>query len=83
MYQFLTESLLLCFLGGLIGIGFVVLLGIGTEAMLKSLDIPLEVSFSAQDFLVGVGVSLLIGLLAGIIPASLAARLDPVEAIRQ
>ncbi|MEL6626262.1 MAG: ABC transporter permease [Bacteroidota bacterium] len=83
MYQFLTESLLLCFIGGLVGILMVVLMGVTAEAVLQAANVPLEVTFAPSDILIGVGVSLLIGLLAGIIPASLAAKLDPVVAIRQ
>jgi len=35
-----------------------------------------------QEFVLGIGVSSAIGLVAGIIPAAMAARLDPVAAIR-
>jgi putative ABC transport system permease protein len=42
----------------------------------------LELSLSFNNILLGLGVSSLIGVVAGIVPATLAARMDPVEAIR-
>jgi putative ABC transport system permease protein len=82
LYQFVMEALLLCGLGGILGL--VMIFGVGglIQLLLAQLQIPLTVSFSPQDVLAGLGVSLLIGLLAGIIPSFIAARLDPVEAIR-
>lgn len=73
--QFLFEAVLLSLVGGLGGILLVSLLSF---VQLGSLEIQL----SAGNILLGVGVSSVIGVLAGIIPAYSASRLDPVIAIR-
>lgn len=81
--QFLVESSILTTLGGLIGAGLgvgLVLLGKPLmPALVPELGIP-EVSWPAV--LVAVGVSMLIGLLAGVLPARRASRLRPIDALR-
>jgi putative ABC transport system permease protein len=42
----------------------------------------LELIMSAKNIIIGLSVSCFIGVLSGIIPAAMASRLDPVEAIR-
>ncbi|MAZ28178.1 MAG: ABC transporter permease [Cytophagaceae bacterium] len=78
LLQFLFEALFLAVLGGLIGILLVWLVSIAATAMVDSFEFVL----SFTNLMIGLGVSLLIGLVAGVFPAFLAARLDPVEAIR-
>lgn len=75
LFQFLFEAVLLSLVGGLAGILLVELL---TFLQLGSLEIRL----SGHNVLLGLGVSSVIGVLSGIIPAFIAARLDPVIAIR-
>lgn len=77
LFEFLIESILLCLLGGLIGIGFVIILG-------RLLDGPLgfPVRLSLNHFILGVSISVLVGIIAGFIPAKKASGLDPVVAIR-
>jgi len=75
LYQFLFEPVFLSILGGLIGMFLVFLL---TFADLGSLDLTI----SMQNIIIGVSVSGVIGVLAGVIPASKASRMDPVVAIR-
>lgn len=76
--QFLFESIILALFGGLFGLLFV---WIGT--LIASAVTPdFEFILSLKNILLGSGVSIAIGLIAGIIPAISASRLDPVEAIR-
>jgi putative ABC transport system permease protein len=76
--QFLTEAVVLTGLGGAIGMIFGWLVSVITRLALPSLPtlVPL------WTVVVGIGVSVGIGLFFGIWPASKAARLDPVEALR-
>lgn len=75
LFQFLFESVFLSLLGGGIGIFLVYLLSF------LSLG-SLELSLSIANVTIGLGVSAAIGMASGIIPAALAARMDPVMAIR-
>lgn len=75
--EFLLESAFICILGGLIGI--LMVFGL-TKILTSALDFPVFISMG----LLGMAVFLciLIGVMAGIIPASIAARMDAVVAIR-
>jgi putative ABC transport system permease protein len=75
--QFLVEAIVLCLLGGLIGIA----LGLGLAFAGASL---LEVPFNVNSGIVvlAFGFSGLIGLVFGFFPARRAAQLDPIEALR-
>lgn len=75
LFQFLFESIFLSLIGGLAGLILVWLL---TFAPFGSLEVVL----SFKNIVLGLGVSSVIGLVAGIVPAAVAARLDPVIAIR-
>jgi ABC-type antimicrobial peptide transport system permease subunit len=75
--QFLTEAVLLCLLGGAIGI----LLGrTGSFAVSFFLHWPTEVSLPA--IIASVAVSAAVGVMFGYYPAWKASRLDPIEALR-
>ncbi len=78
MSQFLFEGVILCIAGALIGILFVFALG-----TLASHFTSFKIYFSSTIFMLGVAISIVIGLIAGISPALLAARMDPVEALRK
>ena len=76
----LAESCLLTVLGGVLGLGLAVLLtssGDPTGGMLPLFYLP------PHDVLVGLGISLVLGVLTGIFPAQLAMRLQVAEALRR
>ncbi|MBS1488311.1 MAG: ABC transporter permease [Bacteroidetes bacterium] len=75
LFQFLFESIFLSLIGGMTGLFLVWLLTFAPFGSLK-------VAMSVSNIILGLGVSSIIGLVAGIIPAAVAARLDPVVAIR-
>lgn len=75
--EFLLESAFLCILGGLIGLLLVFIL---TQIFSAVLGFPLFISL--YNMLLAIGICVLVGVLAGIIPASIAAKMDPVVAIR-
>lgn len=77
LVQFLYESVLLSLFGGIAGI---ILVWFTTIAVSKSFDFP--VFFSINNFLTGIILSTITGLIAGIIPAMRASKLNPVDAIR-
>jgi putative ABC transport system permease protein len=81
--QFLVESTLLTALGGVVGVALgvgLVLLGKALlPAVLPEFGIPVV---SVPAILVSLGAAVVIGLLAGVLPAVRAARLRPIEALR-
>jgi putative ABC transport system permease protein len=77
MMEFLLESAFLCVIGGMIGLAAVFLLTVILSPMMAfKLSIPLDI------ILMAVCICLFTGISAGIIPAFIAARMDPVVAIR-
>lgn len=75
LFQFLFESVFLCILGGLLGL---LLVYLASFIDIGSLDIIL----SSGNIIIGLIVASVIGVLSGVIPASQAANMDPVIAIR-
>ncbi|GJM31845.1 MAG: ABC transporter permease [Saprospiraceae bacterium] len=77
LLEFLIESIILCLLGGMIGLLLVYLAALGlTQA--TGFDFYLDFG----NIFIGVLVSVIIGVVAGFIPALKASRMDPVEAMR-
>ena len=76
LVQFLIESLILCMLGGAIGI----ILGVSAGFILQTFGF----SFAAKSgiILIAFASSLFIGVVFGIFPAYRAAKLNPIEALR-
>ena len=78
LFQFLTESIIICVIGGLIGMA----LGFGLSFAVSVL-MGAPVSFKVSTILISVGFSSLIGIFFGIYPARKAAKMPPIEALRQ
>ncbi len=77
LIEFLMESILLCVLGGLLGMFYVQLL-----AWIITAAFDLPVTISIQNFAIGIGISTVIGIISGMLPANSASKLNPVIAIR-
>lgn len=77
LLQFLFEAIILCLIGGVIGL----LLVWEFFALLTDL-LEFEFVLSFGNILLGTGLATVIGLISGILPAISASKLDPVEAIR-
>ena len=77
LFQFLFEAVILSLIGGLIGMFLVWII-----AIILSNTLDFEFVLSASNMLLGSGLAAFIGLIAGIVPAISASKLDPVEAIR-
>ena len=75
--EFLLESAFLCIIGGLIGLSLVFVL---TQILSRLLDFP--VFISTNNMVLAIVICIIVGILAGFIPARQAARMDPVVAIR-
>lgn len=78
MLQFLTESVILCLIGGIIGL---IIGGGGALAVAWYMKIPIGLKLSTV--LIAVGFSSAIGIFFGIYPARRAARMLPIEALRR
>lgn len=76
--QFLFESVALCLIGGLFGLLFVGLLVMALDSFVDQFHFILPFS----RILMGLGISVVVGLVAGIIPALKAANMNPVDAMR-
>lgn len=76
--QFLTESIILCVIGGFLGLVFGV---VGAAAVSAYLDIPIKLHFSTVAL--AIGFSSAIGIFFGIYPARKAALMLPIEALRR
>lgn len=75
MMQFMTEAVVICFAGGLLGI----LLGVGAGMLLKVLG--QSIAFSAGPVIISFASAAAIGLIFGYLPAKKAANLDPIVAL--
>jgi len=78
LLEFLTESVILCIIGGLFGL----LLVIGATMVLNSVFESFQITLSVKYAVFGILGSAIVGILAGAIPAGMAAKMDAVEAMR-
>jgi len=78
MAQMLTESVVLSIFGGVVGTMF----GAGIATVIAKFT-PIPASVELWSVALGIGITALVGLFFGLYPASRAARLDPIEALRR
>jgi putative ABC transport system permease protein len=76
--QFLTEAVTLSSLGGLIGVA----IGIGISSLIKANVPALPTEIPLWSPVVGLAVSMGVGIFFGAYPAVKASRLDPIESLR-
>ena len=77
LVQFLSESILLSLIGGVFGLLITWLM-----TLLGSSMMDMEITLTGANIVLGVTISVLIGIVSGFVPAYSASQLDPVEAIR-
>ncbi|MBU1078644.1 MAG: ABC transporter permease [Spirochaetes bacterium] len=77
LYQFLIESIIVCFMGGLFG----VILGATVSKIIGALS-PWNTFIPFYSILLAFGFSFIVGLFFGIYPAVKASNLKPIEALR-
>lgn len=75
--QFITEAIVICLIGGLMGIALGLLLGTTATSLLGY-----EAKASVGSIVFSVGFSVLIGVFFGYYPANKAAKMSPIEALR-
>ena len=78
LLEFLIEAIVLCLIGGIIGL---ILSYLVTTGISSAVDFKMQMT--KANAIAGVGISVLVGILSGVIPAFMASNLDPVVAIRQ
>jgi putative ABC transport system permease protein len=78
LWQFLMESMFISGIGVVIGIVFSILIA----AIIRGVS-PIPVNISTWVLFLGIGFTVTIGLFFGLYPASKAARLEPIVALRQ
>lgn len=76
LFQFLFEAVFLSIFGGIVGLLIIYML------VLASKNFPFTLVLTPTNIALGISVSVVIGLIAGIFPSYSASRLDPVEAMR-
>ncbi len=77
LLQFLFEAIFLSLIGGVVGLIIILILTLLVSAMTS-----FHMVLTQGNIFLGISVSAIIGLIAGIVPAFSASRLDPVEAMR-
>src|ERR1700733_9726520 len=78
LIQFVTEAVLVSLSGGIIGILVGVSIPLSVQLFVDSVQIPISTTAIAVAF----GVSMMVGLIFGMLPANRASKLNPTEALR-
>lgn len=76
--QFLSESILISFIGSMVGL----MLGVGLSQGIGRFVLGYNVPFSIWPVVVSVTVAIVVGLVSGVMPATKAAKLNPIDSLR-
>ena len=76
--QFLSESILISFIGSMFGL----ILGVGLSQGVGRLILHYNVPFSVWPVIVSISVAVVVGLVSGVMPAIKAAKLNPIDSLR-
>lgn len=76
--QFLSESIMISFIGSMFGL----VLGVGLSQGIGRLVLHYNVPFSIWPVIVSVSVAVVVGLVSGVVPAIKAAKLNPIDSLR-
>ena len=77
LMEFLIESITLSLAGGIVGVSLVLILGM---LITSFADFPIVLTLN--NFILGISISAIVGVLSGFVPARTASKLNPVVAIR-
>lgn len=77
LFQFMIEAIVICIIGGLVGIVFGILLGLGVTKLIDGVFVV-----PWDWMLLGIIVCVVVGLASGLYPALKASRMDPIESLR-
>ncbi len=76
LFQFLFEAVLLALVGGILGLAVIFVGTLFAQRMIE-----MELLLTLKNIVLGLTISIVIGIISGFLPAFSASRLDPVEAI--
>lgn len=76
--QFLAESIMISFIGSMIGL----VIGIGLSQGVGRFILGYHVPFSLWPVLLSISVAIVVGLASGVMPAIKAAKLNPIDSLR-
>lgn len=76
--QFLSESILISFIGSMVGL----VIGVGLSQGVGRFVLGYNVPFSAWPVVLSVTVAVVVGLASGVVPAFKAAKLNPIDSLR-
>ncbi len=82
IFQFLIETIIITAVGGIIGMTIGIIISYLASLIINNLGYDWEFSISLMSILLGLGVSMGIGLIFGLYPAKKASELSPIEALR-
>ncbi|MDX2002472.1 MAG: ABC transporter permease [Chitinophagales bacterium] len=83
LLEFLVEAVVLCLLGGLIGLIAVMVESYVLGYLMRQYyDMDFDFLLTAKNVSIGLSISIILGIIFGFIPAFVASRMKPVDAIR-